>query len=70
MSKDDLGFVVMILTICVAIVLIVGLVLYYDFEETKLFVENGYEQVMLPGSSVTHWEIPALEEEDARHNTD
>jgi len=42
--------------ICLLVLSMVAIVSYTDRSNKKLFVENGYEQVMLPGETSSKWQ--------------
>jgi len=38
------------------VVIILFILTSYTYKEEKLFMENGYEQVVLPGSNTYRWQ--------------
>jgi hypothetical protein len=42
--------------VCILFVILMSVLGVWDYYKTKVYVQNGYEQVMLPGSQYYKWQ--------------
>jgi len=40
----------------ICVVVFTGVVVLGDYKKNQCFIKNGYEQILNPGSQITHWE--------------
>ena len=55
MNNEGKTWAICTVLILVGMVIIISIISYHDYEEARLYVTHGYEQVMLPGSSDVRW---------------
>jgi len=56
METENKMIVWIVALVCFSFLSMVAIILYTDHSNKKIFVENGYEQVMLLGEEVSKWQ--------------
>lgn len=56
MNAENKMIVWIVALVCFSFLSTVAIILYTDHSNKKIFVENGYEQVMLLGEEVSKWQ--------------
>jgi len=56
MNAENKMIVWIVALVCFSFLSMVAIILYTDHSNKKIFVENGYEQVMLLGEEVSKWQ--------------
>jgi len=56
MNAENKMIVWIVALVCFSFLSTVAIILYTDHSNKKIFVENGYEQVMLLGEELSKWQ--------------